>query len=97
VVASDVGGHREMVRDGQTGVLFKAGDPQALATAVLDLQRHPERWTALKSNARRFVESERTWQTSVARYRDVYGPLVANDRVNAERSAVGSASSGRPS
>ena len=97
VVASDVGGHREMVNDGQTGVLFKAGDPQALATAVLDLQRHPERWTALKSNARRFVESERTWQTSVARYRDVYGPLIANGRVNAERSAVGSASSGRPS
>ena len=97
VVASDVGGHREMVNDGQTGVLFKAGDPQALASAVLDLQRHPERWPALKSNARRFVESERTWQTSVARYRDVYGPLVANGRVNAERSAVGSASSGRPS
>jgi len=97
VVASDVGGHREMVRDGQTGVLFKAGDPRALATAVLDLQRHPERWTALKSNARRFVESERTWQTSVARYRDVYGPLVANGRANAERSAVASASSGRPS
>ena len=38
-VASDVGGHRELVRDGETGFLFKAGDVDALAAriaAVLD-------------------------------------------------------------
>ena len=26
LVASDVGGHRELIRDGETGVLFRAGD-----------------------------------------------------------------------
>ena len=26
LVASDVGGHRELIRHGETGVLFKAGD-----------------------------------------------------------------------
>ncbi len=30
-VASDVGGHRELVRDGETGFLFPAGDAAALA------------------------------------------------------------------
>ena len=76
VIASDVGGHRELIRDGETGTLFKAGDPGALAAAVLDLVRHPERWAALKSTARSFVENERNWRVSVARYREVYGKLV---------------------
>ena len=76
LVASDVGGHRELIRPGETGVLFKAGDPEALAAAVLDLVRHPERWAALRSAARRFVEQERSWRDSVARYRNIYGALV---------------------
>ncbi len=76
LVASDVGGHRELIRHGETGMLFKAGDPASLAGAVLDLLAHPERWPALKSRARSFVERERTWCTSVARYAGVYGALT---------------------
>ena len=34
MVASDVGGHRELIRDGETGVLFRAGDAGALADAT---------------------------------------------------------------
>ena len=81
LVASDVGGHRELIRDGDTGVLFKAGDTHALAIAVTGLLQNPERWAALKEAGRRFVESERNWYASVARYRDVYGPLVGEARV----------------
>lgn len=81
LVASDVGGHRELIRPGETGSLFKAGDPNALAAAVLDLVRHPERWAALKSTARSFVENERNWRASVARYRGVYGALIGEGEV----------------
>ena len=76
VVASDVGGHRELIRDGETGILFKAGDPDALAAAVLRLLREPARWPGLKAAARRFVESERNWKASVARYEDVYARVT---------------------
>jgi glycogen(starch) synthase len=31
VVASNVGGHRELIEDGVTGTLFPAGDPAAIA------------------------------------------------------------------
>lgn len=75
LVASDVGGHRELIRAGETGILFKAGDHSALASAVLDLLRHPETWLRLKSTARAYVERERNWRVSVARYRPVYGAL----------------------
>lgn len=76
LVASDVGGHRELIRSGETGVLFKAGDTSALAEAVVNLVLTPGRWDALKSTARRFVEEERNWLASVSRYRQVYGPLL---------------------
>ena len=81
LVASDVGGHRELIRDGETGVLFRAGDAQALATAVIGLLQNPQRWDAMKEAGRRFVESERNWRVSVARYRDVYGSLVTESEI----------------
>ncbi|NHZ91365.1 glycosyltransferase, exosortase A system-associated [Massilia sp. CCM 8733] len=75
LAASDVGGHRELIDDGRTGVLFAASDPAALARKVLDLLGAPERWPALRANGRAFVERERTWAASVARYQKVYGSL----------------------
>ena len=75
-VASGVGGHRELIRDGETGVLFKAESPQDLASKVLDLLNTPERWPAMKAAGRCFVETERNWKVSVACYRDVYSRLT---------------------
>ncbi|HZI82910.1 MAG TPA: glycosyltransferase, partial [Casimicrobiaceae bacterium] len=74
-VASDVGGHRELVRDGQTGFLFPAGDAAALARAIETILARPEDCTQVREQARRFVETERTWARSVARYADVYQRL----------------------
>lgn len=75
-VASDVGGHQELIRDGVTGVLFKAGDAQSLADKVLGLLHSTEKWPALRAAGRHFVETERNWPVSVARYRDLYQGLV---------------------
>ncbi|MET0344688.1 MAG: TIGR04063 family PEP-CTERM/XrtA system glycosyltransferase [Casimicrobiaceae bacterium] len=71
-VASDVGGHRELVRDGETGFLFPAGDARALARRIDDLLNRTDDWPAARRRARRFVETERTWAVSVARYADAY-------------------------
>jgi len=71
-VASDVGGHRELVRHGETGFLFRAGDAGALEKAIDDVLARREMWPQIRLQARRFVESERTWTGSVARYREVY-------------------------
>ena len=76
LVASDVGGHRELIRDGDTGVLFKAGDADALAKTTVKLLGEPQRWQEMKEAGRRFVEAERTWADSVARYASVYAALT---------------------
>lgn len=75
LAASDVGGHLELIADGKTGILFEADNPDALAKKVLALISDPACWPALRTAARQFVETERNWPNSVARYKNVYGRL----------------------
>ena len=82
-VASDVGGHKELIRDGETGRLFKAGSAEALAAAIDDLLAHRERWPAMRAAGRQFVEDVRNWTNSVANYTPVYRSLVAKPRAAA--------------
>lgn len=82
VLASDVGGHRELVRDGDTGYLFPADDIAGLAAAIEDVLGRRQEWDAIRTRARRFVESHRTWAASVEGYVQVY------ERLTDGRSAV---------
>lgn len=76
VLASDVGGHRELIEHGQTGMLFRAGDATALCQALAALLDAPDSWPLLRARARAWVAQERTWPRSVARYAGVYGRLA---------------------
>jgi PEP-CTERM/exosortase A-associated glycosyltransferase len=76
VVASDVGGHRELIRHGENGLLFAAGDAGALADTVIGLLEQRDRWQTQRAAARAYVERERSWPVSVARYAPVYEALV---------------------
>jgi PEP-CTERM/exosortase A-associated glycosyltransferase len=76
VLASDVGGHRELIRPGMNGELFAAGDVAGLRTAILDLLRNRERWQSLREGGRHFVEAERTWPRSVAGYESAYATAM---------------------
>jgi glycogen synthase len=75
LVASDVGGHRELIRDGETGILFQAGDARELAGAVHRMLAMKDRWAEIRANGRQFVENERNWTSSVRRYLPVYERL----------------------
>jgi PEP-CTERM/exosortase A-associated glycosyltransferase len=72
LVASDVGGHLELIRDGQTGLLFPAGDVAALtrslSTALLDdnLRRH------LENNGPAWVREHHTWERTTRVYEEIY-------------------------
>jgi phosphatidylinositol alpha-1,6-mannosyltransferase len=78
LVASDVGGHRELIRHGETGWLFAAGSTEALAKAIDELLGRREQWPGLRRAGRLFVEKERHWQASVAHYRPVFERLAAS-------------------
>lgn len=78
VAASDVGGHRELISDGVTGILFKAGDIESLSRCVIEFLTSPALCQSLRANARSFVERERTWLRSVERYDAIYRSLTTD-------------------
>jgi glycosyltransferase involved in cell wall biosynthesis len=75
LAASDVGGHLELIADGKTGVLFRANDADSLVEKVGALLESQQQWPALRSAGREYVETERNWPVSVARYKNIYGRL----------------------
>jgi PEP-CTERM/exosortase A-associated glycosyltransferase len=81
VAASDVGGHKELIRDGDTGTLFPADDPAGIAKALDQLFAHREDWDASRARARAFVESERSWDKNIHRYDPVYHLLLRRNGI----------------
>lgn len=76
VLASDVGGHRELIEPGRTGYLFEAGSRDSLVASVARAIDERAAWDTLREQGRAFVERERNWAASVARYRAVYEGLL---------------------
>jgi PEP-CTERM/exosortase A-associated glycosyltransferase len=81
VLASDVGGHRELIRHGENGFLFKSGDVASLCESIRKLISNREQWSVIRSQARRYVDSERTWTHSVSRYSHVYQQALTQNRI----------------
>lgn len=72
LIASDVGGHRELISDGRTGVLFKGGSVHDLADKAVATLALPDDGSALRTAGRIYVEQVRNWRNSVAVYKQVY-------------------------
>lgn len=77
-VASDVGGHKELIQDGVNGRLFKAGNVDELERTISDLLTSPDEWQTLKTNGRKYVEEVRNWRESVSKYQSIYSSLAGN-------------------
>ena len=76
-LASDVGGHKELVRDGVTGALFRADDVEDLVRSLLRLLAEESSWPGIRNAGREFVEHERNWTNSVANLKPVYQRLLS--------------------
>ena len=77
VVATAVGGNTELVSDGRTGVLVPPGDPGAIARAVGDLLRDPDRATRLGAAARDDVTRRFGARARVAELERLYEERLA--------------------
>ncbi len=75
VVASRVGGNPELVEEGVTGMLFAAGDPDALAASLRTYIVEPELLEQHGQAARVRAETEFSIPVMVARYADLYRHL----------------------
>jgi glycogen synthase len=75
-VASDVGGHRELIPEHLRPYTFAAGNTRDLARVILRLLSERDAWPSMASAARRYVAEQRTWRQSASRYREVYGSFA---------------------
>jgi glycogen synthase len=75
VLASDVGGLRELIQHQVTGLLFAAGDRGSLLEQAERVGRDRDFRQALGDRARRHVTETRHWDGIVARYLPVYREL----------------------
>jgi phosphatidyl-myo-inositol alpha-mannosyltransferase len=87
VVASDIAGYRDVVRDGVDGLLVPRGDATALAEALRDLALDPARRARLASAARDAAERY-AWPHVAAEVLDAYGDAIALHAAPAPASAT---------
>jgi L-malate glycosyltransferase len=88
VVATDVGGAREAIAEGETGYLVLARDHDAMAERILRLLRNPDLAKRMGEAGARRVLADFSCQAQLNRTCDLYYRLLAERFPNARPSAV---------
>ena len=77
-VVTDVGGLREIVKDGETGFVVPPNTPEALAEKICDLLSAPQKREQFGKNGQRFVNSQYSEATILEQYLDFYRLVAEN-------------------
>jgi glycosyltransferase involved in cell wall biosynthesis len=80
VVATDVGGAREQIVEGETGHIVPAGDERALAERLISLLRDPERAQRMGERGLEVVKEKFSCAAQVERIENLYERLLAQKR-----------------
>ena len=89
VVASDIPGYRDVVRDGVDGVLFPRGDATALAETLRDLAVAPPQRRAAMAVEARAHAPRYAWPTVAGEVLEAYNDAVAMPRAFTARQRAG--------
>ena len=79
-IASRVGGTAELVQDGVTGLLVPAEDANALAGALLQFLRNPERARQIANNGQRFAVENFSFERLIREIDELYAELLERRR-----------------
>lgn len=81
VVATDVGGAREVIAEGETGYLVPSGDDEAMAARLVTLLRDARQAKAMGERGRSVVQEKFSSRVQLARTEELYDKLLAKRRV----------------
>jgi PEP-CTERM/exosortase A-associated glycosyltransferase len=76
LIASDVGGHKELIRHNKTGLLFQAGNETALANAIKRILDDDSLRKNLESQCPSWVREHHTWEKTTSVYQDIYAKVL---------------------
>ncbi len=78
ILGSDVGGIRQLIELGVSGVLFEPGNIEEFCQQAGRLLQDPALRYALGARARQKIIEEKDWSRLAARYQDVYSVAIQN-------------------
>jgi glycosyltransferase involved in cell wall biosynthesis len=87
VVATDVGGAREVIQAGENGYLVAIDDAAAFAAAIRQLLADPDRARKMGDRGRRLILDNYTWARSAARYEELFQACMAKPRTDPKPAA----------
>jgi len=88
IVATDVGGTRELVEHGADGIIVAPGSADVIAAAMEMMLDRPATAAAMAASARRRVETDLSFASRMSRVEAIYEALAA-ERTARKASAAG--------
>ena len=76
VIATDVGGIPELIKNNETGIIVPPENPSKLAQAVNELLSDKEKAEKLAANGNTFVKNNMTWDVILPKYIKFYEDLL---------------------
>ena len=76
VVATNIGGIREVISSGENGILFSPGSPKEMADAIIKLLNDESLRIKLGSNARETILEKYTWDRISDNFIDIYKSIL---------------------
>jgi glycosyltransferase involved in cell wall biosynthesis len=76
IVASDVGGHKELIKHNLNGLLFRAGNFKTLAASLNQLLIDTELCQRLQSESLKWVHECHMWGKTTWSYKEIYSEAL---------------------
>ena len=79
VIGSDTGGIPDIIKNGETGLLFRQKDSPDLANQIIRLLTDEDLRKKMVANARNLIETQFSWEIVAERFMEVYHGVIRND------------------
>lgn len=89
LIASNIGGHRELIRHAENGLLFPPGNQSALVESIEFLLNSPQVCEKLASQGFDWVRRTKSWETTTSPYAAIYSQILGADSPTHERGTIG--------
>ena len=78
VIASDLPAVRDVIRNGETGILVPSNDPHALAAAIREALEHPQRASAMAERGRAYAREHFDWSVTRRKFNSLYRTMISD-------------------